>query len=90
MAGAAADKRDWFRTTVIYDVYTQVWKAEGTDDLTTDTIRSLFSELAFLEVTESNQEYEGMGTGTYKEHRLLWESSVVFKMDLDPAHVDVD
>lgn len=60
------------------------------DDLTTDTVRNLLSELAFLEVTESNQEYGGMGTGTYKEHRLLWEPSVVFKMDPNPAHVDVD
>jgi len=31
-----------------------------------------------------------MGKGTYKEHRLLWEPSVVFKMDPDPARVDVD
>lgn len=85
-----ADEKDWFRTTAIYDVYTKVCEAEGTDDLTTDTIRSLLSELAFLEVTESNQEYGGMGTGTYKEHRLLWEPSVVFKMDPNPAHVDVD
>jgi cell division control protein 6 len=83
-------ERDWFRTTVIYDVYRKVCDSEGTDDLTTDTIRGLLSELAFLEVTESNQEHGGMGKGTYKEHRLLWEPSVVFKMDPDPARVDVD
>jgi len=47
-------------------------------------------ELAFLEVTESNQEHGGMGKGTYKEHRLLWEPSIVFKMDPNPARVDVD
>jgi cell division control protein 6 len=81
---------DWFRTTVIYDVYRKVCDTEGTDHLTTDTIRGLLSELAFLEVTESNQEHGGMGKGTYKEHRLLWEPSVVFKMDPDPAQVDVD
>jgi cell division control protein 6 len=84
------DDRDWFRTTVIYDVYRKVCESEGTDDLTTDTVRGLLSELAFLEVTESNQEHGGMGKGTYKEHRLLWEPSVVFKMDPDPARVDVD
>jgi len=84
------DDRDWFRTTVIYDVYRRVCASEGTDDLTTDTVRGLLSELAFLEVTESNQEHGGMGKGTYKEHRLLWEPSVVFKMDPDPARVDVD
>jgi len=87
---AKVDDRDWFRTTVIYDVYEKVCAAEGTDDLTTDTIRGLLSELAFLEVTESNQEHGGMGKGTYKEHRLLWEPSIVFKMDPDPAQVDVD
>lgn len=84
------DDRDWFRTTVIYDIYQKVCAAEGTDDLSTDSIRGLLSELAFLEVTESNQEHGGMGKGTYKEHRLLWEPSVVFKMDPDPAQVDVD
>lgn len=80
----------WFRTTVIYDIYTKVCEEQTTDTLTTDTIRGLLSELAFLEVTESNQEHGGMGKGTYKEHRLLWDPSVVFKMDPDPAHVDVD
>lgn len=80
----------WFRTTVIYDIYTKVCEAQATDTLTTDTIRGLLSELAFLEVTESNQEHGGMGKGTYKEHRLLWDPSVVFKMDPDPAHVDTD
>ncbi len=80
----------WFRTTVIYDIYRKVCEAQATDTLTTDTIRGLLSELAFLEVTESNQEHGGMGKGTYKEHRLLWEPSVVFKMDPDPAHVDTN
>lgn len=80
----------WFRTTHIYDVYEKVCKAEGMDALTTDTVRGLLKELAFLEITESNQEYGGMGKGTYKEHRLLWEPSVVFKMDPDPARVDVE
>ncbi|WP_328763434.1 hypothetical protein [Haloarcula salinisoli] len=75
------------RTPVIYDIYQKVCDAEGTDTLTTDTIRGLLSELALLEVTESNQDHGGMGKGTYKEHRLLWEPSVVFKMDPDPAHV---
>lgn len=83
-------ERDWFRTTLIYDVYRKVCDSEGTDHLTTDTVRGLLSELAFLEVTESNQEHGGMGKGTYKEHRLLWESSIVFKMDPNPARVDVD
>ena len=82
--------RDWFRTTVVYDVYQKVCDAEGTDILTTDSIRGLLSELAFLEVTESNQQHGGMGKGTYKEHRLLWEPSIVFKMDPDPAQVNVE
>lgn len=86
----APEDQDWFRTTTIYDVYEQVCEVEGTDTLATDTIRNLLSELAFLEVTESNQEHGGMGKGTYKEHRLLWEPDVVFKMDPDPAQVDVD
>lgn len=90
LTAKTSGNRDWFRTTVIYDVYKSVCEVEATDDLTTDTIRGLLSELAFLEVTESNQEHGGMGKGTYKEHRLLWEPSVVFKMDPDPAQVDVD
>lgn len=86
----ASEGQNWFRTTTIYDVYERVCEVEGTDTLATDTIRNLLSELAFLEVTESNQEHGGMGKGTYKEHRLLWEPDVVFKMDPDPAQVDVD
>lgn len=84
------EERDWFRTTIIYDVYRKVCDSEGTDHLTTDTVRSLLSELAFLEVTESNREHGGMGKGTYKEHRLLWEPGVVFKMNPDPARVAVE
>jgi len=93
LANLTSDTRedeDWFRTTVIYDVYRKVCETRGTDHLTTDTIRGLLNELAFLEVTESNQEHGGMGKGTYKEHRLLWDPSVVFKMDPNPAQVDVD
>lgn len=86
----APEDRDWFRTTVIYDVYQKVCDSEGADHLTTDTIRGLLSELAFLEVTESNQEHGGMGKGTYKEHRLLWESDIVFKMGPNSAQVDVN
>jgi cell division control protein 6 len=90
LTAKTAEERDWFRTTIIYDVYKKVCEAEGADYLTTDTIRGLLSELAFLEVTESNQEHGGMGKGTYKEHCLLWEPSVVFKMDSDPAQVDMN
>jgi cell division control protein 6 len=63
LTAKTAEERDWFRPTVIYDVYTKVCEVEGTDDLTTDTIRDLLSELAFLEVTGSNQEHGGMGKG---------------------------
>jgi len=54
------------------------------------TRRMSFNELAFLEITESNQEHGGMGKGTYKEHRLLWDPDIVFKMDPDSAHKDTD
>ncbi|MFB9812125.1 orc1/cdc6 family replication initiation protein [Haloarcula sebkhae] len=84
------NSNDWFRTTMVYDVYKKVCEAEATDSLSTDTVRDLLNELAFLEITESNQEHGGMGKGTYKEHRLLWDSSVVFKMEPDSAHVDTD
>jgi cell division control protein 6 len=40
--------------------------------------------------TRPNQEPGGMRKGTYKEHRLLWEPSVVFKMDPDPSQTDVN
>jgi cell division control protein 6 len=72
---------DWFRTTVVYDMYTAVCEKASTDPLSTDSIRGLLNELAFLEVIESNREHGGMGKGTYKEHRLLWEPEIVFRMD---------
>ncbi|WP_049944746.1 orc1/cdc6 family replication initiation protein [Haloarcula marismortui] len=90
LTDGTTNSNDWFRTTVIYDVYEEVCKTEATDTLTTDTIRGLLNELAFLEITESNQEHGGMGKGTYKEHRLLWDPNVVFKMNPGSAQVDTD
>lgn len=87
LSANSVSDHDWFRTTVVYDMYTTVCDLGGADALSTDSIRGLLSELAFLEVTESNQEHGGMGKGTYKEHRLLWDPSVVFKMDPDPPRV---
>lgn len=84
------DGKDWFRTATVNDVYKKVCEREGSDTLTADSVRNLLRELAFLEVTESVQEHGGMGKGTYKKHRLLWNPGIVFKMDPNPAQVDVD
>jgi cell division control protein 6 len=73
-------EREWFRTTQIIDAYERVCEKEGTDSLTKDRVRQLLKELAFLEVTENRSNHGGKGTGSYKEHRLMWDAETVTRM----------
>jgi len=73
-------EQEWFRTTQIIDAYERVCEKEGTDSLTKDRIRQLLKELAFLEVTENRSNHGGKGTGSYKEHRLMWDAETVSRM----------
>jgi len=72
--------QDWFRTTQIIDAYERVCDHEGSDPLTKDRIRQLLKELAFLEVIENRSNHGGKGTGSYKEHRLMWDAETVSRI----------
>ncbi|SEO78834.1 cell division control protein 6 [Halorientalis persicus] len=74
------EERQWFRTTQIIDAYERVCRKEGVDTLTKDRVRQLLKELAFLEVTENRSNHGGKGTGSYKEHRLMWDAETVSRM----------
>lgn len=76
----ANSDQDWFRTTQIIDAYERVCKQEGTDSLTKDRVRQLLNELAFLEVTENRSNHGGRGSGSYNEHRLMWDADTVVRM----------
>jgi ORC complex protein Cdc6/Orc1 len=78
-----ADKnseQDWFRTTQVIDAYEKVCRQTGTDTLSKDRVRQLLNELAFLEVTENKLNHRGRGSGSYKEHRLMWNTDTVTRM----------
>lgn len=80
---AISDKnpqQDWFRTTQVIDAYEMVCRQIGTDTLTKDRVRQLLNELAFLEVTENRLNHQGRGSGSYKQHRLMWETDTVNRM----------
>jgi cell division control protein 6 len=76
----ANSDQDWFRTTQIIDAYERVCQQEGTDPLTKDRVRQLLNELAFLEVTENRSNHGGRGSGSYNEHRLMWDADTVVRM----------
>lgn len=68
---------DWFRTTQIIDAYRRFCSREGYDALSTDRVRELLDEVAFLEITEKETQHSGKGKGTFNQHRLLWKPDVV-------------
>lgn len=84
------EEREWYRTATVNEVYSRICNIEASERLSTDSVRNLLRELAFLEVTESAQEHGGRGDGTYTKHRLLWDPDVIFKMDSDPTQLSVD
>lgn len=71
---------DWFRTTQIIDAYERVCDQEGSSPLSKDRVRQLLNELAFLEVTENRSNHGGRGSGSYNEHRLMWDVDSVTRM----------
>jgi cell division control protein 6 len=71
--------QDWFRTTQVIDSYRQFCEREGYETLSSDRIRELLDEVAFLKITEKETQHSGRGKGkgTYNRHRLLWDPEVV-------------
>lgn len=73
-------EQDWFRITQVIDAYERVCRQTGTDTLSKDRVRQLLNELAFLEITENKLNHRGRGSGSYKEHRLMWNTDTVIRM----------
>lgn len=76
---------DWFRTTEIVDTYLSYCEREGYEPLSTDRVRELLDEIAFLKITEKETRHSGRGEGrgTFNQHRLLWEPEVVEHIHAD-------
>ncbi len=76
-AGESATTEEGFRTTRIYDVYEQICRQEGMDTLSLRRVRDLLKEHAFLDVIEQSRHSGGSAEGSYTEHTLLEDPSVV-------------
>ncbi|MFC6838467.1 Cdc6/Cdc18 family protein [Halomarina ordinaria] len=66
-----------FRTTRIYELYEQVCRQEGSESLSLRRVRDLLKEHAFLDVIEQSRYSGGSAEGSYTEHRLLEDPTVV-------------
>ncbi|MFC7166797.1 orc1/cdc6 family replication initiation protein [Halospeciosus flavus] len=68
-----------FSTSRIYDHYTQVCEQIDANVLGEHRVYELLKEQAFLGVVESTRTGGGRGQGSYLEHRLVQDTSVVLK-----------
>ncbi|GGL39640.1 cell division control protein Cdc6 [Halarchaeum grantii] len=68
---------DGFRTTRIYDVYEQICRQEGLDALSLRRVRDLLKEHAFLDIVEQSRHSGGSAEGTYTNHTLLEDPTVI-------------
>lgn len=66
-----------FRTTTIYDLYEEICRQEGADSLSLRRVRDLLKEHAFLDVIEQTRHSGGSAEGSYTEHTLLEDPTVV-------------
>lgn len=73
----------WFRSSEIHETYKTICDEHSSKPKSSNSVRKWLKELAFLEVTESQINHGGRGHGTAKEHRLLWDYSIVFQMGED-------
>jgi cell division control protein 6 len=71
------DPEQGFRTTRIFAVYEQVCQQEGSSALSLRRIRDLLKEHAFLDITEQSRISGGSAEGSYTNHQLLEDPSVV-------------
>lgn len=68
---------DKFRTTHVYEMYTNVCRQFDTNTLSDRRIRGLLKELAFLGVIEQEKHQDGRERGNYLQHRLIEDPTVV-------------
>ena len=71
------DNQNGFRTTEIYDVYKQVCRQEGSDTLSLRRVRDLLKEHAFLDIIEQSRHSGGSAEGSYTNHKILEDPTVV-------------
>jgi cell division control protein 6 len=69
-----------FRTTRIYDTYEQICRQENSDPLSLRRVRDLLKEQAFLDVIEQSRHSGGSAEGSYTEHKLLEDPTVLRKV----------
>jgi cell division control protein 6 len=70
-------ENEGFRTTRIYEVYEQICRQVGSEPLSLRRVRDLLKEHAFLDVVEQSRHSGGSAEGSYTEHTLLEDPTVV-------------
>lgn len=71
------NEAEGFRTTKIYDLYQEICRQESADSLSLRRVRDLLKEHAFLDVIEQSRFSGGSAEGSYTEHQLLEDPTVV-------------
>jgi cell division control protein 6 len=72
-----SDSQTGFRTTRIFDTYKEICRQEASDPLSLRRVRDLLKEHAFLDVIEQSRHSGGSAEGSYTEHQLLEDPTVV-------------
>ena len=76
-SSSSPTQSEGFRTTRIYDVYEQICRQVGSEPLSLRRVRDLLKEHAFLDIVEQSRHSGGSAEGSYTEHTLLEDPSVV-------------
>ena len=78
LAGLTESKEETrFRTAQVYDWYRKISENEGKESLSHDRISRLLKEQSFLGITETEHTGGGPGEGSYLEHRLVRDPTIV-------------
>src|SRR6056297_264993 len=72
-----SDADTGFRTTRIFETYKQICRQESSDPLSLRRVRDLLKEHAFLDVIEQSRHSGGSAEGSYTNHQLLEDPTVV-------------
>src|SRR6056297_983769 len=71
------DDQEGFRTSRVYEIYENICRQEGSDSLSLRRVRDLLKEHAFLDIIEQSKHSGGSAEGSYTQHQLLEDPSVV-------------
>lgn len=75
-----SEDEEGFRTTEIFELYKEICRQEVTDSLSLRRVRDLLKEHAFLDIVEQSRLSGGSAEGSYTQHQLLEDPTIVKKV----------